>query len=216
MLEGLKRKIESRESSDSTSFWFLRHAESEGNTLGDTCPVVHDTPLTEKGIEEARKIAEYLKKEGVTITDIYTSPKGRSRETAEIIGKELGIAVKIKDELTERDWGNWGDMKWTDTSERLEHMSFEERYSFVPEGGESWKQMEERLKKGLEEIAEENTAGDNVLIVMHRGGLRATLPLLAKAGIEGHKEFSVRTGALSKFSFDKEDFDFVGFIPSDE
>ena len=106
MIEGLKKKIESRKSSDNISFGFLRHAESEGNTLGDTCPVVHDTPLTEKGIQETRKIVEYLKKEGIAITDIYTSPKGRSRETAEIIGKELGIEVKVKEELTERDWGN--------------------------------------------------------------------------------------------------------------
>lgn len=213
MLKSLKEKVASRSENQNISFWFLRHGKSEGNELGDTCPIMHDTPLTEAGRKEAESVVAYFKNNQIQITDIYSSPKGRSHETAEIIGKELGIPVKVKEDLTERDWGDWKDLRWMEASDRLDAMPIDERYTFVPEGGESWKHMEDRLRVALEEIAEENASGDNVLIVMHRGGLRATLPLLAKAGIEGHKDFSVPTGALSKFSFEKEDFDFIGHVP---
>ncbi|HXK39953.1 MAG TPA: histidine phosphatase family protein [Candidatus Paceibacterota bacterium] len=212
MLQRLKSKLAQTNNSH-MSLWFVRHGESEGNALGDTCPIMHDTALTQEGRDEALRVASYLQKNDITVTDIYTSPKGRSRETAEVIGSVLGLSVKIKDGLSERDWGDWKDLRWMEASDRLDQLPLEERYTFVPPGGESWKQMESRLLLTLEEIVEENTAGENVLIVMHRGGLRAVLPLLAKAGIERHKEFSVPTGALSKFSFVKEAFDFVGFVP---
>lgn len=213
MLAHLKSKINNRKNGRSIAFWFLRHGMSEGNVLGDTCPIMHDTPLNGEGRREVARVIEYLQKNNVRITDVYSSPQARSQETAEIVAKVFGLPVETKKGLAERHWGAWKDLRWMDASLRLEEMSLEERYTFVPPGGESWKHMEERILASLEEVAEENSTGENVLIVMHRGGLRAILPLFAKVGREGHKEFSVATGALSKFSFDKEAFDFVGLTP---
>jgi probable phosphoglycerate mutase len=212
ILKRLKEKLIGKGNSD-VAFWFVRHGESEGNALGDTCPVMHDTPLTDDGRREAEHIRTYLVQNKINITDVYTSPKGRSNETAQIIADGLGLPVKVKEGLTERDWGLWKDLRWVEASDRLEKLSLEERYTFVPDGGESWEHMETRLFSALEEIADENTGGENILIVMHRGGLRAALPIIARAGKEKHKDFSVPTGSLSKFSFDKESFDFLGLVP---
>ncbi|MEK7118321.1 MAG: histidine phosphatase family protein [Patescibacteria group bacterium] len=85
-----------------------------------------------------------------------------------------------------------------------------------PPNGESWKQMEERIFDALEGITEENDVGENILIVTHRGNLRATLPILARVGRERHEEFSVPLGSLTKFSFGKNTFDFVGLKPEIE
>lgn len=213
MTDGLKEKIRSTQGTAGVSFWFVRHGESEGNALGDTCPIMHDTPLTTRGRTEAAHAADYLVKEGVAISHIYTAPKGRSRETAEIIAAVLGLPVVSKEGFNERNWGAWADLRWEAASERLDAMSLEERYTFIPEGGESWQQMETRLFTALEEVADESVGGENVLIVTHRGCLRAILPMLAKAGRDQHKDFSVATGSLSKFSFDKDEFDFVGLAP---
>lgn len=213
MIDALKKKIKSKTDVQNLSFWFVRHGESEGNALGDTCPIMHDTPLTEHGRQEAREIVSYLEKNAVRVTHIYTAPKGRSYETAEIIAKALDLSVKVKTGLDERNWGAWKNLRWEEASMRLDKLSIEDRYTFVPEGGESWQQMEKRLFLALEEVADESTGGENVLIITHRGCLRAVMPMLAKAGLEKHKEFSVPTGTLSKFSFEKDKFDFVGFIP---
>lgn len=213
MIENLKNRVKNKINDRNISFWFVRHGESEGNELGDTCPLMHDTPLNNKGKKESQEIVEYLQKNNIKITSIYTAPKGRSRETAEIIGKGLVLSVKIKNNLSERNWGNWKALRWMEASERLEKFSVEERYLFIPEDGESWQEMEMRLFTVLEEIADEHLEGENILIVTHQGCLRAIMPMLAQAGRDKHKEFSVATGSLSKFSFEKDKFDFVGFIP---
>ncbi|KKT00830.1 MAG: Fructose-2,6-bisphosphatase [Candidatus Nomurabacteria bacterium GW2011_GWF2_43_8] len=213
MIDSLKKKIKNKTNAQNLSFWFVRHGESEGNALGDTCPVMHDTPLTERGRQEAKEIISYLRKENIKVTHIYTAPKGRSYQTAEIIASALGLPVNIKNGLDERNWGIWKNLRWEEASARLDEMPLKDRYAFIPEGGESWQQMEQRLFAVLEEIADESIAGENILIITHRGCLRAVMPKLAKEGLEKHKEFSVATGALSKFSFEKDKFDFVGFIP---
>lgn len=214
MPELLKQKIKSRKNVKDISFWFVRHGESEGNTLEDACPVMHNTLLTGKGKKEAQRIVDHFKKNKVDITDVYTAPQSRSYQTAEVIATALNLPLKTKDGLRERNWGEWRDLRWMEVSERLDALTIEERYSFIPEGGESWRQMERRLFDALEEITEENAIGENVVIVTHRGCLRAILPMLAKSGIGQHKEFSVPLGALSKFSFEKDSFDFVGLVPN--
>ena len=213
MIEDLKKRIKSKTDIQNLSFWFVRHGESEGNALGDTCPIMHDTPLTERGRKEVKEIVRYLQKNAIRITHIYTAPKGRSYQTAEIIASSLGLPVNVEVGLDERNWGKWESLRWEEASLRLDKMSLEDRYTFIPEGGESWQQMEKRLFTTLEEIADKSIKGENILIITHRGCLRAVMPMLAKAGLEKHKEFSVATGAISKFSFEKDKFDFVGFIP---
>lgn len=211
MSERLKKKLSERQGN--IAFWFVRHGQSESNILIDGAPVMNDTPLTETGREEAVAIADYLKKQAIPISDVYTSPLGRSHQTAEVIANALGLSVKIKEGLRERDWGAWKDLKWFEVAKNLESKSIDERYGFIPEGGESWEQMERRLFSAFEEIADENDSGENILIVTHRGCLRAVLPVLGKASRDMHEDFSVETGTLTKFSFRKDDFDFIGLDP---
>ncbi|MFA7309214.1 MAG: histidine phosphatase family protein [Patescibacteria group bacterium] len=213
MIEELNSAVKSKAAAQNLSFWFVRHGESEGNVLADTCPIMHDSPLTERGKQEAQGVAEYLQKNDIQISHIFTSSKGRSRQTADIIASALGLPIAIKAGFDERNWGVWADLRWEEASNRLDGLTLEERYTFVPEGGESWQQMEKRLFTTLEEVADESTGGENVLIVTHKGCLRAIMPKLAKAGLEKHKDFSVSTGSLSKFSFEKDEFDFVGLSP---
>ena len=213
MLKKIKERIRSKSNPDKVSFWFVRHGQSEGNVLGAEGLVMNDAPLTDRGANEAKAVARYLKDIGVNVTDIYTSPLGRSHQTAEVIAKELGLPVKVKDGLRERNWGIWGNLAWNEVSDRLSTKSIEKRYTFVPENGESWQQMEKRLFDALEEVAEENNEGENILIVTHRGCLRAILPVLVKASKDKHEDFSVETGSLTKFSFDKESFEFIGLVP---
>ena len=80
--------------------------------------------------------------------------------------------------------------------------------------GENWLESIKRFLGKWEEIAEENSVGENILIITHRGCLRAILPVLAKASKDKHEDFSVETGSLTKFSFDKEEFEFIGLVPN--
>ena len=83
MLNRIKSKLKVQKHPERISFWFVRHGQREGNVLGSECLVMNDLPLTERGANEAKAIAKYLEEKGIKVTDIYTSPSGRSRQTAE-------------------------------------------------------------------------------------------------------------------------------------
>jgi broad specificity phosphatase PhoE len=191
------------DSKRSSKIWFIRHGESHGN-LGDKNKVHHNTELTETGQEEARQTANQLIEEGVSDPLILTSPLERCVATAEIIAGVVGGQVIIEEDLHERRWGELSDRYWQDLASHLDAIGLDERYKFVPEGGESWEQMEDRLA-GVVNSVTTNSSSENrkeVIIVTHRGCLRAILPKLSGLGIHTHEEYSIETGGLIPYSPD--------------
>ena len=70
-----------------------------------------DSPLTELGIEQARRMGRVLK-EAVSDPDTWTiisRPLGRTRRTAEIVCETIGLGCEIEtdDRLMEIDVGDW-------------------------------------------------------------------------------------------------------------
>ena len=76
---------------------FCRHGESEANLLGAFFNRDSKHPLTERGRAQAEDLARRLALE--KLTAIYSSPLTRARQTAEIVGTELGVPVRVKDVL---------------------------------------------------------------------------------------------------------------------
>lgn len=85
----------------SIPFYFLRHAEASALDA-----------LTEAGREQAAVAAEKLR--GARVTAIYSSNLGRARDTAEAIGRELGVAVTVIPGLARRGFSE----PWTTFSAR--------------------------------------------------------------------------------------------------
>ncbi|MEK9182592.1 MAG: histidine phosphatase family protein [Patescibacteria group bacterium] len=80
--------------------YFVRHGETELNALG-----VRQGPeghLTDRGRIQALETAKRFPKHKGRPQVIFSSPYERTKETAEIIGKELGMKVKYSDLLIER------------------------------------------------------------------------------------------------------------------
>jgi broad specificity phosphatase PhoE len=62
-----------------------------------------DAPLSPRGREEARLVAEALANQ--RFDAFYTSPLGRARETAAIISQVIGLEAMSLDDLREMDFG---------------------------------------------------------------------------------------------------------------
>jgi len=96
---------------------FLRHGESIGNAevrfQGRS-----DFPLTETGRAQARALAERWQSEGVDFDLIVSSPLARARETAEILGAALRVAVETDDLWLERDNGNMAGLTHDEAHQR--------------------------------------------------------------------------------------------------
>lgn len=138
-----------------TTLLLVRHGETdwnaEGRLQGHT-----DRPLNEHGRSQAKELAEKLAGDGADA--IYASDLTRAKETAEIVGARLGLAVVIDADLREKNWGSWEGL----TGDERVHVEFE---------GESTKEHRDRMVRAVQRIAERHP-GQRVIVVTHGGSLR--------------------------------------------
>ena len=64
-----------------------------------------DTPLNDEGRRQAHALAAKL--DGQGIASIWSSDLSRARETAEIVGRRLGLDVRLDARLREGNRGRW-------------------------------------------------------------------------------------------------------------
>lgn len=74
--------------------YLVRHAEAASGSPDDL------RPLTPAGRDQARALGARLRKEGVRPDAILTSPLLRARETAELLGRELGSIPEADERLS--------------------------------------------------------------------------------------------------------------------
>ena len=80
----------------------IRHGESSANAEGRLQGRL-DSPLSERGRQQSGLLAERLAP--LAAVALYTSTLLRARQTAEILGEQLGLAVAGRPALMERDMG---------------------------------------------------------------------------------------------------------------
>jgi len=77
--------------------YFFRHGiaqENEDGKLPD-----HHRQLTLKGIERVRAAARLMEQLDMQPARLFSSPLIRARQTADIVGQTLGVAVQVRTEL---------------------------------------------------------------------------------------------------------------------
>jgi len=158
-----------------TRVYLLRHAQSEWNALG-RWQGHGDPSLSELGREQAHAVAARLT--GAGIERIVASDLARALETAEIVGKQLGLAVERDALWRERDIGTWTGL----TREEIEarwpadyaHFRAHEEHA-RPGGGESNALLRARGQRALAALRERHD-GARVVVVTHRGIARMLVP----------------------------------------
>jgi phosphohistidine phosphatase len=76
------------------TIYFLRHADAEDFVDSD-----FTRKLTPKGHDQAERVGKFCKQNGIKPEVFLTSPLVRARETAEIVGKKIGVDPVIADWL---------------------------------------------------------------------------------------------------------------------
>lgn len=148
----------------------IRHGETQANLDG----VWHgsiDTPLTERGLLQAQRVAHFAALHLREATALYTSPLQRARLTAEAIASGLDLEVCVDEGLAEYHLGEWEGKTYRDLYEQHKlwhHMKRDP--DFAPHGGESPRQVAERFTGALLRIAAAHP-GERVIVVTHGGAL---------------------------------------------
>jgi len=88
-----------------TTLLLIRHGESTANVERKLTGRAPGVPLTARGRQQAAEVAAALAKS--KITQIYSSPVERARETAAFLEHLLHIPVQTAEGINETDCGDW-------------------------------------------------------------------------------------------------------------
>ena len=154
-----------------------------------------DVPLSDRGREQAHALAEQAAAE--PLNALYTSPLVRAKETAEIVGRRIGLEPREDPRLKEVDVGDWerrlkDDVKRDDPDGWAAFERAGEQFRFP--GGESFAEQQERVVAALVDITQR---GDlPALVVCHRGVVRCALAHTHRRGLETYHEWTVPNAEL--------------------
>jgi probable phosphoglycerate mutase len=170
--------------------------------IGSSC----DLPLASRGIAQAHSLGRYLKKKEIFPEGLYCSPLQRTKQCAQIIQEELGLAINptIDERLNELDYGKWTGLT---AQELKQHFgkSFEswEIQSRWPK--KQWKSKEaptmQEAQSFLNFLLDTHAPDATVLAITSNGRLRCFLHCIEGALEQRVKrgDFKVQTGHLCEF-----------------
>lgn len=176
-----------------------RHGETDDNVPPLRFQGQRDTPLNERGRAQARELAERVAALDPPVASLWASDLSRARETAEIVGRRIGLEPRLDARLREGWRGEWEGFLFEEIA-----ASDPERYAawrapdaevgFRFPGGESLAEQQARVLAALGEI--EAASAGPALVVCHGGSIRAVLCRHDPRGLAAFHDFEVPNVAL--------------------
>ena len=190
-----------------TKFILVRHGQSKANEGGFLAGIT-DVPLSTLGEKQAKAVGEYILK-SYQVDVIYSSPLERACNTVKGVSEALNLPIIKENALREFDFGVWEGLTLEDIKQN--HDNGYSKWAkdpgvFVPEGGESMTELQNRVVKSLKEIAEKEN-GKTVLIGSHSSVIRALQCYVQGLPLTKMKNTPwVVNGSIADINFDGEDF----------
>lgn len=176
-IKDLKNKVKK----SGNKYFVMRHGGAESNLINKISSKVDDIDhLTEEGKIQVLNAVSELKNKKIDF--IIASDFMRTKETAEIVKKELGLSENsliFDKRLWELSTGIFNGGTWNEFWEVREKGN---GYFFKPEGGESHQDLKLRMTDFLYDI-ENKYKNKNILIVTHEGPARVLF-----AGAQGFND----------------------------
>ena len=149
-----------------TCLILIRHGETDWNVEG-RYQGQSDVPLNDRGRRQSAELAAVLREREPSV--IYCSDLRRAGESAEILGRALGLCVYQDSRLREIHLGSWEGMLFEDIqtkfSELLKLRKLDPRTVSAP-GGETVEQVQIRVMAAIRDIVERHP-NETVAIVSH-------------------------------------------------
>ncbi len=165
---------------NATTIYLIRHGQTDWNVTnrvqGHT-----DVSLNEKGLSEARQLAEELKE--VKFEAVYASTLTRAHVTA----KQLFDTVITDSRLKETCFGKFEGLSWSEFNSKLdqnlkmrESLPLEEKMGYkLDVTVESYNEVSARAKECLDEISPRHS-GQRIAVIAHGGLIKSLLSTLER------------------------------------
>ena len=172
--------------------WVIRHGETECSRDGRHTSRT-EVELTPEGEEVARGLAGRLA--GVEFDLVLTSPRVRTRRTAELAGF---AHAHVEDDLAEWDYG---DYEGITTPEIREHDPGWTVWSHPCPSGETAEQVSRRLDRV---VAKVRAKGGRVLVFSHGHASRGLAARWLAQPVEEGRLFLLGTATISVLGYERE------------
>ncbi len=157
------------------TLYFLRHGQTALSREDIFCGSGLDPELTPEGMEMAQAFVNAY--HDADWRAVYSSSLRRSITTAQPVCQALGIDLQVRPELNEIGYCRWEGL----TKEQVEQEFHDEYIGWLadpawhaPTGGELAVVIAHRAQQVIEEIREQFTDG-NILLVSHKATIRIVL-----------------------------------------
>lgn len=175
--------------------YYVRHGETVWNTENKVCGMV-DSPLTEKGHQQAIELGKKIAEEGLHIDEILHSPLSRATDTARHISEMTGIPMRPEPRIIEQHFGYFeGTDRCTDEFARART-----QFADWNGDGESMLKICQRVFNVLDEIKAESDE-KVYLLVAHNGIARAVNAYFNSMSNEEYGAFRMENCDILKFEF---------------
>jgi len=181
-----------------TVFHLLRHGEP--TVFGRINGRLPGVGLSAKGRAEIAAVATRLA--GEKIQALYASPLQRTQETAEILSARLGLPMSCREDVIELDFGEWTGKTADEIRKdpRWQLWSSCRSIASTP-GGESWRQVQDRVVGALFDLQHAHPGG-NVVIVSHGDVIRAALLFALGMPLDFYSRIEVALASISTIRLD--------------
>lgn len=164
---------------EATHLLLVRHGETVGN-LEQIAHGQTESPLNERGQQQAQLTADLLKGWERSYDRVYASPLSRAHDTARAIAETLALPLSIHTGLMESHLGVLEGV----TYKELDDFGYARRSieddDFTAHNGESPRQVSDRMEQTVTEIRALHP-GENLIIVSHGGALAHLMARIVKS-----------------------------------
>jgi broad specificity phosphatase PhoE len=179
-----------------TVFLLVRHAAQDdvGHVLAGRMPGVH---LGRAGRAQAAELGQRLKRE--PIHAIHTSPRERTRETAEAIAAAAGLGQpEVVDALDEIDFGAWSGQSFDLLNDDPDFRRWNAIRSLArTPGGESMLDVQRRALLHMERVSAE--AGERtIVLVSHADVIKAVVAHVLGLSADAWWRFEISPASVTR------------------
>ena len=187
---------------EATTLIFVRH----GVTIHTadkkfSGPGGDDPGLTDEGRAQAERAADALRRDG-GIDAVLTSPLQRTRDTAEIVSKALGLEPVVEDGFRECAFGDWDGLTLNEVRERwpAELDAWLASFEVAPPGGEPIVAVQQRVEETLGRTLT-SYAGQTVVVVSHVTPIKLAVRYVLDAPLPSVNRMLLAPASLTTVSF---------------
>ncbi len=188
----------------------VRHGQSTLNKL-KVFAGRQDVRLTEEGIAQIKRSAEFLSSRYNHVDFIFSSPLLRAKATAELLNERFNSSVLIDSRLVETDFGRWEGK----SPDELAHMKEWESYKMDPfhfnfPDGESPQDVKSRVLDFKREVISDKR-WTRIIIVSHYTPIVFYILDVLNCSDSMRAAFKLTHGGVSVVEY-REQYEYIGML----